>query len=262
MLAVLIEDASALVTAALGDVGLAQDLDPARQLRREINRQIGSVDQLAVNAVAHSDAVLHRLEMDIRRLVANRPPQQVVDDGHHVIVGRGVLGAAGPMKVLEVGDGLKDGVARPDGELDRHAQRGLEVSHHVGARRVWRHDGGDLAVGEHRHRVAALHERQRHALEELDVDHLDVRLDVRKIEVVGQGEQERAFRHEPLLEGDLADPLAGRALLVRQALVQLLGRQQVQQHEDGADLVLGAMRLDRLMQALLGRHPLFDEDLA
>ncbi len=63
-------DLPVLRAAALDDVHAAEDLDPAHHGRADRPRQVEHVVQRAVDAVAHPDPVLARLDVDVGGAVA------------------------------------------------------------------------------------------------------------------------------------------------------------------------------------------------
>ncbi|MGC4085573.1 MAG: hypothetical protein QM736_26490 [Vicinamibacterales bacterium] len=215
--------------------------------------------ELAVEPEAHAHTVVHRLDVDVARLVANRTREQIVEDGDHVVFSR-FDPLHGIVKVLEVVDRLHDRVARADGELHRHLERRGEVARELRAGRI----GGDhrrhIAVGEHRNRFTTLEIRHGDALQQTDVDHREVGLYVGLVEVIRQREQQLALGDELLRERDLADAAAWVRLLEAQTLGELFGRQQVEQDQQPPELILGAVRFHRLVDALFRREALLDQD--
>ena len=90
-------DAAVLRHAALGDVELRHDLDARDERRLHLERRLHDLEQRAVDAVAHPDLVLERLEVDVARAPLHRVGQDAVDqlDDRRVVDLR--LGGASPL---------------------------------------------------------------------------------------------------------------------------------------------------------------------
>ena len=86
------EDAAILMLAALGDIGVGQNLDARDNARRVIAREIHLVNQHAVNAVAHAQLVGHRLKMHVGCAFFNGRANQLIDHLHDAVVIRLRLG--------------------------------------------------------------------------------------------------------------------------------------------------------------------------
>ena len=73
-------DAAVLRHAALGDVEIGHDLDAAADGRGDVGRRRHHFVEHAVDAVAHLEFALERLEVDVRGLVLDRLQQDEVDE--------------------------------------------------------------------------------------------------------------------------------------------------------------------------------------
>jgi hypothetical protein len=73
-------EAAVLRHAALGDVELAEDLDAAGERRLELDGRLHHLEQRTVDAVAHPQLVLERLDVDVARAPSHRLGEDAVDE--------------------------------------------------------------------------------------------------------------------------------------------------------------------------------------
>ncbi len=79
-------DAAVLRQAPLGDVEVRHDLDAADDRQREVLRRRDHLVEDAVDAVAHLELVLERLEVDVGGLVLDRLEQHEVEQPDDLVV--------------------------------------------------------------------------------------------------------------------------------------------------------------------------------
>ena len=95
--AILQADAAVLGQALLGDIELGHDLDARDDQRRHGALGLQHLAQHAVDAEAHDQAVLERLDMDVRGVFLHRLGEHRVDepDDRRVVVGFQQVGCSG-----------------------------------------------------------------------------------------------------------------------------------------------------------------------
>ncbi len=100
-------DAAVLGQALLGDVELGHDLDARDHQRRDAALGLQHLAQHAVDAEAHHQAVLERLDVDVGGVLADRLGQQRIDqaDDRRVIVALEQIGLLGQIlrQVRQIG---------------------------------------------------------------------------------------------------------------------------------------------------------------
>jgi hypothetical protein len=248
-------DAPVLGQAPLGDVQLGHDLDAGGEGGLQPPGRGLLVVQQPVDAVAHAQAVLEGLDVDIGGVGGQRPVDQEIDqsdDGGlecHVaevvdVVLRlgmpiGRVGAHALDDLLDRGvgpvgalDGLQDGRGRRDAELDGEAKALLEVVEQQGIRGIGRRERDRRAV--HRDRTG-------HVL----------------AQVLGRQLLEGGRRRRQLLG---VEP--GQLLLGRQRLQHILGGGRAHRHERLAEpqpLPRGPRQ--RGLEDVFGDDAGLDEDL-
>ncbi len=149
-------DAAVLRQAALGDVELGHDLDARDHRRGRRRRRRFDFVQHAVDAVAHLQAILERLDVDIRRALLDRALDDEIDEADDrrfggeiaqmldvvfaavVVVGQVLDDRAHRRSARAVValDQIVDLAAHADVELDRAPGRELERLHRKAVRRI------------------------------------------------------------------------------------------------------------------------------
>ena len=233
-------DAAVLRQPLLGDVQPGHDLDAADDRQREpvdLRRQVLLLQQ-PVDPVADADALLLRLDVDVRRPLVRRLHQNLVhqlDDGrllrrlrHLAVVG---LERFEELDVVLLAPCLlgqrRDGVAADaevlldePGDLavrgqhrhDVQAGERLQLVEGVHVERVAGGDDEGAAVPGDGHQVLAVDELLRHGREHVRGD-LGVRqVDEFEAELLGQNRQEHVLADEPLVGENLVRRVAGVGL--------------------------------------------------
>src|SRR5690606_30189305 len=251
-------DATVLRKARFGDVEVRHDLDPGDERTREVERRRHHLVEDAVDAVAHLELVLERLEVDVRRAVADRLEENHVeelDDRTGVSIRlelREVLLRARVEAIVASGGGeelVHAPLAFVIVLIDLREDQLLACDHRPEARDLRQ---AEAQVIEHAQVVGTRdRDREGHAV-------VVERHDPERLRGVAVDELEELLRDLHFLE---IDELEARLLGERAAEVGI-GDEAVRQKDlpdRAAALLLG---LERLLDVVLGDETLLLEDLA
>jgi hypothetical protein len=240
-------NASVLRKALLGDVQAGHDLHTRDDRRHELARGAAGLVELAVDAVAHLDLFLARLDVDIAGALLDRVEQQRVDpaddrrlvgdleDVDQLLAGAGhlvlvlTLGAEIAALVLlaavDLVDDLEDLLRRHQHRLDLRAQLRAQIVQRADLQRIGDRDRDDVVLLADRQQAVLLGESDRHVRDQLQVDLVRLQLGaIADAQLLAQRLLDLLLGHRAHPHQDFAEPAALDGLHL-QPLLEKLGGQ-------------------------------------
>ena len=263
-------EAAVLRHPPLGDVELGENLDAGGERRLHLDRRLHHFEQRAVDAVAHPDLVLERLDVNVGGAALHRVGEDSVDQLHDrrvvdLRLGRGFillllhdLDVALPqlLHVLEEGlqllvgrfvvlfDDAAEGVLAGDDREEIEPGDELEIVQDSGVRGVGhRHRQRPALALEREHHVLE-REVRRHQLENLGVDFEARQIHRRHPVLAGQDLGHLQFLDQSQLDQDEAQAVAGR-FLFREGRRELVTGDQALANQNVAQPVVSSGRCSR-----------------